>query len=363
LGDSFTSDDCVYVLSGSITSQQEEDLRRRLSYYSPALATAEMKVVSRWYWRMAFSHRPVLLLGSCGAFARNFAKVRSEVFDVDPDRNAADGWAWVALANSAERGSPDTSLAKERFVRFVGKLREQKLEKAYAFGTGPSLEKAIERDWSDGYRIVCNTIVRDPALFRHIAPHFIVAGDAIYHFGHTSFARAFRKDLADRMRESDTMFVYPAIFDPLVKRELVEFTERLVPIPGGSHEDVHVDLTQCFSLPAMGNVLALLLLPLASTLSKRVGLWGFDGRAPDDKLFWGNSPKHSYPELLHELQEAHPAFFEHYVPKADPSRYVRQFHGDLLDLRMTEAERQGYRFVMLHRTWTQTLQNRVGSAP
>jgi hypothetical protein len=162
------------------------------------------------------------------------------------------------------------------------------------------------------------------------------------------------------MRESETVFVYPAIFDRLVRRELEEFSERLIPVPGGVHQDVHVDLTQQFSLPAMGNVLALLLLPLASTLSKRVGLWGFDGRAPDDKLFWSNSPKHSYPEFLHELQEAHPAFFDHYVPKADPSRYVRQVHGDLLDLRMSEAERKGYKFVMLHKSWTPTLQSRFG---
>ena len=83
-----------------------------------------------------------------------------------------------------------------------------------------------------------------------------------------------------------------------------------------------------FQLPKLGNVLALMLLPLGCSLSRTVYLWGFDGRAPQDKLFWANSSKHTYPELMPALQKAHPCFFDHYVPHHDPARYVNQFHGE-----------------------------------
>ena len=240
-------------------------------------------------------------------------------------------------------------------------LRSQHLDKCYIFGTGPSLEKAIDQDWSDGYRVVCNTIVRDADLWHHINPHFIVAGDAIYHFGHTSFAKAFRKDLAERLASSDTLFIYPALFHRFISREFEHLADQLVPIPGGSHQKIHVDLVNEFSYPGLGNVLALLLLPVGCTLSKNVCLFGFDGRAPKDKLFWSNSNKHTYLELMDDLKIAHPRFFDHHVPKQDPLKYVKSVHGDLLDKKMEDAENEGWRFVMLHESWTPTLQKRYSS--
>ena len=112
-------------------------------------------------------------------------------------------------------------------------------------------------------------------------------------------------------------------------------------------------------MPNLGNVLNILLLPLACSLSKSVWLWGFDGRAPDDKLFWANSSKHSYPELLPELQQEHPAFFRTFVPKDKENSYVTAVHGDELDRRLIDAERDGYEFVMMHASWTHTLNKRV----
>jgi len=105
-------------------------------------------------------------------------------------------------------------------------------------------------------------------------------------------------------------------------------------------------------------VLNLLLLPLGCTLSKNVFLWGFDGRAPNDQLFWANSAKHSYPELMDTLRAAHPSFFEHFVPADKPTQYVRKVHGDQLDECLSQSERDGWSFVMMHKSWTPTLQKR-----
>jgi hypothetical protein len=231
--------------------------------------------------------------------------------------------------------------------------------RAYVFGTGPSLARAIARDFSDGYRIVCNTIVRDRSLWQHLDPHFIVAGDALYHFSAEPFAVAFRRDLAHRLAESHTTFVYPQRFDAFVRRELAgQFDDRLIPIRMGRSRNIHNVIEQQFKLPDMGNALNLLLLPLACALSRDIGLWGFDGRAPSDQLFWSNSRQHSYPEHLPGLKAAFPAFFSHNVPAGDEQKYARKVHGEPLERALSRAERAGWRFEMLHPSWTETLQRR-----
>jgi hypothetical protein len=129
-------------------------------------------------------------------------------------------------------------------------------------------------------------------------------------------------------------------------------------MPRGSHKSISTSLLERFELPNLGNILNIALLPLACTLTKDVRLWGFDGRAPDDKLFWANSSKHSYPELMDTLRAAHPAFFAHHVPADKPDKYVKTFHGDQLDQSLVDAERRGWSFTMMHKSWTPTLQKR-----
>ncbi|NPV87542.1 MAG: tetratricopeptide repeat protein, partial [Anaerolineae bacterium] len=337
-----------------------EDIKRRARFYVPEVDKLEV-LTSTIPGEILNTRDPILLFCDPAVVPDIVLSQRHRVFNVDYRRNPTDGWDWIYLARYLDVPPPDwLTNSKRKFVHYVEQLRLERMEKTYIFGTGPTLEKAITRDWGDGYRVVCNTIVRDVELWKHIAPHFIVAADAIYHFGHTAFAYAFRSDLAKRLREGGTYFVYPVDFDVIVRRELGEFAEWLVPVPvNGAIRRLDIDMTTEFCFPGLGNVLALALLPVACTLSKNIYLWGFDGRAPNDRLFWSNSPKHSYPELLSELQKAHPKFFEHYVPQNDPEKYVRQVHGDELDALMTQAEQRGFSFTMMHKTWTPTLRKRL----
>jgi hypothetical protein len=333
-----------------------EDFMRRLRFFS-TIRPESMQFTESPGWRMMFSMRPVLRYDASIPRQALFG-LRTMLFEVDPLVNPNDGWEWCRFSRLETPNLPIEKNAAGRLRRRVEELRRNNLEKCYVFGTGTSLAEAIDRDWSDGYRIVCNTIARDRELWAHINPHFIVAGDAIYHFGFTEFAHAFRSDLAKRLRETNTYFVFPALFSSIVAREFAGLEDRLIPIPQGHREDVDASLTEVFSLPKLGNVLNLLLLPLACTLSQKVHLWGFDGRAPDDKLFWSNSSKHSYPELMWSLQQAHPAFFQYYVPVDKPNAYVQSVHGDKLDATLRASEKRGWEFVMMHKTWTATLQKR-----
>jgi hypothetical protein len=281
--------------------------------------------------------------------------------DLDYDANPADGMALMDFGTALRGGTRQRIRTSHRiFMRHVDQLKLAGNRPVYLFGTGPSLQLAANRSFSDGIVVVCNTIVRDAELWHHLNPDILTAGDAIYHFGHTPHARAFRADALRRLVESRgrTAFVYPLQFDVIVRPEFREVESLLVPIPWGGHTDITVDLIERFRLPGVGNVLNVLLLPLGCTLSSDVRLWGFDGRAPSDSGFWANSDRHSYPELMQSIRDAHPAFFASMTPAGNEIQYVNEVHGDWLDDRLSEAEERGFSFQMLHRSWTPTLQKR-----
>ncbi|MEH3138881.1 MAG: hypothetical protein PGN37_01625 [Mycobacterium kyogaense] len=288
------------------------------------------------------------------------------VADLDYESNPYDGWEFADLITqlSGDAWRDHVENAHATLVGHIRRLQADDGRAAYLFGTGPSLQLARKRAFDDGTVIACNTIVRDPDLWNHLKPSFLVAGDAIYHFGSTPHSLAFRADALRRIDESEgrTLFVYPAMFDAIVRPEFKAVEQSLIPIPIGLHTDITVDLSKNFSLPKVGNVLNHLLLPVGCTVSKDLRLWGFDGRGPQDVGFWSNSDRHSYPELMQGIRDAHPAFFADFIPKGNENQYVSTVHGDFLDERLTEAEGRGFRFEMLHKSWTPTLQKRyVGS--
>ena len=348
----------LYLVASQISEDDLAELKARSQFYLSVLPACKFMKRVDVNLPIILSSDPILVFGPRSKFLNWLCLRRPGTFDVDFRRNPQDGWAWSGLADYVKPDPIKFPIYQERLKQHANALKKKRGASCYVFGTGPSLDKALERDWSDGIRIVCNTIVRDPVLWNHICPDFIVAGDAIYHFGHTRFARAFRRDLRARMEKSVTQFVYPAQFHALVLREFSEWEDRLFPIPAGWHRAVNIDLTHSFRLPNLGNVLGLLLLPLACTLSKHIYLMGFDGRAPDDKLFWSNSLKHTYPEHMDELKRAHPRFFDYYVPASDPNKYVREYQGDQLEMALQHAEKMGWTFEMLHSSWTPALQKR-----
>jgi hypothetical protein len=347
------------IIRGKSDSFDWNDFRNRLEAYGFWGRKVPIEF-TRWSHEFILPNRtPLCYFGPRPPFVKLLRALRGSIYWVDDSLNPEAGWEWcdLALDQFILNGGriPDTS---HKFRRIVEKLQQLSFQRCYVFGTGPSLARAIERDWSDGVRVVCNTIVRDKELWNHINPHFVVAGDGIYHFGYTEHAKAFRRDLAVRLKETDTYFLLPDRFYPMVIDELADSLDRVLPVPVSASMEIGHSLAREYKLPGLPNVLNMLLLPLGCTLAKTVALWGFDGRAPSDTLFWSNSSKQSYPELMAGLRQAHPAFFEAQVPKSDPAKYVRAVHGDLLEQLLSSAEARGWTFMMLHDCWTPTLQRR-----
>lgn len=347
--------DMIFISRDSLQNEKIEEIKRRLSYFDPSLS---VQTTSKLSFTDFVNFKSVVFVNT--EKVPRFLKVKkNDVFNLDFRSNYLDGWDYHYLIakNYREKCLEDINTGRQ----ILSKLKDDlqiKYKKTYIFGTGPSLENAINYKFDDGIRIVSNTIVKDEELWLHLNPHFIVAGDAIYHFGIGKFAQKFRRDLKLRMSQTDTYFTYPAHFHPFCLKEFVDFKDRLIPIPIGTGASVHTSLFDGYSLPIHGNVLLLLLLPLACYISKDVNLWGFDGRSPNDKLFWKNSSKHFYTEDVDELMNLHPLFFEKLVPKESPESYVKKVHGDVLENALLDAEKDGFKFSMLHHSYTETLARR-----
>lgn len=357
IGSQFFRNGSIVLFRQNVSDDIVDEIRRRLHFYAPTRASLGSELHDSFSFRL-FTTEPLLVTGASVGIAKFLILYRRNTYYVDHTRNPQDGGTWCRLSMKYGSSTFDLHASHQVFVKYVNELQLKGYKQVYLFGTGPSLAKAINYSWNDGYRVVCNTIVRDKELWHHINPHFIVAGDAIYHFGFTTFAKKFREDLKKRLLETDTRFLYPSLFHEIVSRDLSEVSDKLIPIPFGTYQYIHNDLRKNYSLPKLGNVLSMLLLPLGCTLAKDVCLWGFDGRAPEDKFFWSNSSKHTYPEYMGELRGAHPAFFSHHVPESDPTKYVKEVHGDILDINLSLAELEGWKFRMLHDSFTPTLQKR-----
>ena len=288
---------------------------------------------------------------------RAMKKLTGRVYIVNPVTCHDAAWEWHSLATTIIGSKINKNIQKGKLVltRMIKNLKNTK-NRVYVFGTGPSLKEAIKISWVDGHTIVCNTIVKDKKLWNYLKPVIFTAGDALYHFSSTPHGKQFRNDLKSRLRETPyTIFVYPSLFDACVQREFKEFSDRLAPIPPGGNKSITGNLLKYYVLPDNDNVLGLLLLPLATNISKNIFLWGFDGRSPKDNDFWKNSTMHSYESLKKMLKESHPAFFKNYVPKENQSKYADQVQGNDLDQLMTEAEEKGWHLYMMHKSWSNTL--------
>ena len=277
-----------------------------------------------------------------------------KVWNINSKTNPMAAWELIYLQNHILNHKPNFSDAKRNFSVLFKLLTSQRTNYINLLGTGPFLDGIDNLDFTGSISIGANTIIKNLPTLDIANLKVLVAGDALYHFSFTRHAEKFREDLRVALTQFEIYFIYPAVFDCFVRREFQGFHHRLIPIPIGKHSSILNNLRVNFSLPSLPNVLGLLLLPLATNFSTRIRLLGFDGRSPFDSGFWSNSAKHSYPELISEMQMEYPAFYESHVPLSDPLKYQKST-SDRINQEIKIAKDKGWEINLLHPSWNQEL--------
>ncbi|MGD2090163.1 MAG: hypothetical protein PVH61_28560 [Candidatus Aminicenantes bacterium] len=223
------------------------------------------------------------------------------------------GVIWFRLL-SPEQKTAILSENYQRFSRAAYDIIDKKYSRSCVFGTGPSLGKAYEFDFTGCLNIVCNSIVQNRKLLDHIKPTFICAGDVVSHLGVSRYAGKFREDLVNvlKSRDRDLYFITTAAFGYLFTLNHPEVKDRTILIhqslPGPNY-----DLLHGFGLPALDSTLNIHMLPLASTFTREIFLLGCDGKnsQQDNEDFWAHAREAQYYDLVNSGHLCHPTFDAH----------------------------------------------------
>lgn len=233
-----------------------------------------------------------------------------------------------------------SQLSKKNYQLLLDAVKD--FDKAYVFGTGPSLEKLGKSfDYSDGFRIVCNSIVKNKDLMNHIKPHLLVFGDAQHHSSPCIYADTFRQAVIEAVNETNCFVLTKDYFLPLFLTHYPELKDKSIGIeaPGvwdlslreilfmilrnphkipwftkipGHDEEYNFPTLEKFYLRSAGSVLPSYMIPIASAVCDDVYILGADGldpkgRSPDETFIWAYSKSCQFDEQ--SAFDTHPSYF------------------------------------------------------
>lgn len=230
-----------------------------------------------------------------------------------------------------------------RFGRLRARLAGRR--KAFLVATGPS-SRSWERfrlEDEDALTVVCNSVINDDRLMAALKPDIVTFADPIFHFGCSTYARAFRERLRQMARRHRFTIVIPFKYLALFTAQLPELAHRVIAVPHAADRDINLDLAADFRLRTTDNVLTFLMIPLAASLARELYLIGCDGRPlAQDGYFWNHNARTQFTGEMAAIRKAHPSFFQ-----IDYNEYYLA-HCDNLERYALAVEGRGQR---LHSMW------------
>ncbi len=263
------------------------------------------------------------------------------------------GLIWEYLTSRKQRAGYIEE-SRERFDRLAGQLKRESVSASCVFGTGPSLEKAYDFDFSDTLCIVCNSIVQNEALMDHLRPRFICAGDVVSHFGVSAYAHRFRADLIKALRNRDLVLLTTAKYGSMMLHHYPDLAEKILLIEQTQDGPVY-DLSEDYEAPRLDSTLNIHMLPLAATFSRQVWLLGCDGKNPsgENEDFWAHAEQAQYHDLVDSGHRCHPTF--------DLNRQLSTYRRYIQSITRTieEGERRGISYGSLHPSYVPVIAQRA----
>lgn len=225
---------------------------------------------------------------------------------------------------------------------------------AFVLATGPSAQMVDPTSVTDDIRITCNSAVKDRELIRELRPTVIAFGDAVFHYGPSKYAAAFRRDLLRALDESDAIVVSTTHWAGMLLANVPQVRDRVAVVSSKTDSAWNIPTARDFRVRHTGNVLTNLLLPTAFALAQHVRVAGCDGRQPQENYFWKHNSRTQYGgDLMATAFQAHPAFFR----DRDYGDYYEQHCAELEEL-LTVGERAGKDIVPTTPSWIPALTRR-----
>lgn len=217
-------------------------------------------------------------------------------------------------------------------------------EEAYVFATGPSLDTVFDHSIpDDALRVICNSIVRNDKLLDYLDPDVLTFADPVFHFGPSEYAAQFRDDVVQTIREYDCWCVVNTPGDDLLRSQFPDIADRVIGIPDRSDLDrFHVPGASELFVRSTGNIMTLLMLPVAAAFADQISIVGADGREENESYFWEHSSAAQYEGLMTSAVETHPSFFRDRLYDDYYDQHVQRLR-ELIETQ--EAQGKTYRSV------------------
>jgi hypothetical protein len=216
---------------------------------------------------------------------------------------------------------------------------------SFVFGTGPSSQEISKMAFNGGVKIICNSMVRNRELLDRIKPSILVFIDSVFHFGASDYAARFLQDACAVILSHQVYAVTNQVGYALIRAHHPELKDFLIALPAkrfGKPVILTIDRNRTRDYT---NVLTRCMLPIATGLSNKIVLLGFDGRKQEEGYFWKHNPNTQYTDSMESTKLAHPAFFRdiHY------DRYYEK-HCQVLENFVRLIEENGKSIT----TWTES---------
>ncbi len=281
-----------------------------------------------------------------------------KIYAVGPSRRME---ASIYIEVSKDITAFDDGLIQQNQLKFQQLYqRYADTENAYLFATGPSSDayKNYSFPMDNSIKIICNSIINDEEMLATIQPNILVFADPIFHFGCSTYAKAFRRRLVDVSNRYDLAIIIPIKYYHLFCYHLPELSDTVIGLPHYKNIGLNLDLNQAFYVNTIDNILTFLMLPIATSLAKNIYLIGCDGRPlHEDDYFWGHNTKTQFTGEMVSIQKAHPSFFQ-----IDYNEYYLN-HINNLEKYIDLLERENFRLFSMWGSFIPALSQRLCIPP
>ncbi|HVW97770.1 MAG TPA: hypothetical protein VHA56_17480 [Mucilaginibacter sp.] len=200
------------------------------------------------------------------------------------------------------------TISSENFSSLQALLKHR--NKGICFVTGPSFDNYKSYDFS-GYdlKVICNSIVKNDDFLQYIGrPDILVFADPVFHFGASKYAANFRECVLNVVRKYKCYVFVPIQTLPLMLSLDKSLNKYFIGIDY-KNDSYNFPTAENFFVKDNGNILTNLMIPLASSFSDSVYIFGADGREKSEKYFWTHSKSAQFNDLMDSAFETHPSFF------------------------------------------------------